>query len=239
MSTPQGRRRKRQQTISLLAVRRDSNPEATPASGARLTLATDRGEIATYYHPLLPESKPGPAAVVWVGGAGGGFDGPAGGLYRDLAATLLRYGISSLRLHYRHPNDLAECVTDVLVALAWLADEGVQRVALVGHSFGGAVVIAAGALSPLVALVVPLSSQTYGAELVDQLSPRRLLLVHGSADTVLPDRCSIQLYALAGEPKELVLYPGTGHGLDEVHAEIRALLEDRIARSLTPGAYEE
>jgi hypothetical protein len=36
-----------------------------------------------------------------------------------------------------------------------------------------------------------------------------------------------------------VLYPGAGHGLDEVHAEIRALLEDRLARGLTPGGYEQ
>lgn len=238
MGAPHGRR-KRRQTISLLEVRRDLNSAAGPAAGERLTLATDQGDIATYYHPLLAGGQPGPAAVIWVGGAGGGYDGPAGGLYRDLAVTLLRYGISSLRLHYRHPNDLEACVIDVLVALAWLADQGVQRAALVGHSFGGAVVITAGALSPQVTLVVPLSSQTYGADLVDQLSPRRLLLVHGSADTVLPDRCSIQLHALAGEPKELVLYPGAGHGLDEVHAEIRALLEDRIARALTPGADDE
>jgi pimeloyl-ACP methyl ester carboxylesterase len=39
----------------------------------------------------------------------------------------------------------------------------VQRVVLVGHSFGGAVVITAGAVHDRVAGVVALASQTYGA----------------------------------------------------------------------------
>jgi hypothetical protein len=84
--------------------------------------------------------------------------------------------------------------------------------------------------------VVTLSTQTYGADLVTELRPRALLLVHGTADTVLPDRCSRDLYALAAEPKELVLYDGAGHGLTEAAAPLRALLEDRLARLLTPGA---
>jgi pimeloyl-ACP methyl ester carboxylesterase len=227
-----GGRKKRQASISLLEVRR------TPAGAHSddIVLATDQGDITGIFHPALPDGAPGPAAVVWVGGAGGGLYGPAGGLYADLADVLRRYGISSLRVHYRRPNDLEACVIDVLVALAWLADAGVQRAALVGHSFGGAVVISAGALSPLVTSVVTLSTQTYGTDLVAELSPRALLLVHGTADSALPDRCSRQLYALAAEPKELVLYEGAGHGLNEAAAPLRALLEDRLARALTPGA---
>lgn len=228
------RPRKRQQAISLLEVRR----AAVGAREERITLVTDQGDISGLYHPLLPDGAPGPAAVVWVGGAHGGLHGPADGLYPDLAARLLQYGISSLRLDYRQPNHLEACVLDTLVGLAWLADGGVTRAALVGHSFGGAVVITAGALNPLVALTVALSPQTYGAELVDQISPRATLFVHGTTDTVLPMQCSLQLYALAGEPKELILYPGAGHGLREVHDEVRDLLEDRIARALTPGVAQ-
>ena len=88
---------------------------------------------------------------------------------------------------------------------------------LVGHSFGGAVVIAAAVTAdgPVVA-VAALSSQTSGAlGAVGALSPRPLLLVHGTADEVLPDACSRELYARAGEPKRLILYPGCRHGLDE------------------------
>lgn len=231
MSKQNGRRKKRQESISLLEVRR------TPAGAHSddLVLATNRGDLTGLLHPALPDGALGPSAVVWVGGANGGLHGPAG-LYPDMADVLRRYGISSLRLDYRQPNDLEACVIDVLVGLAWLADEGVQRAALVGHSFGGAVVIAAGALSPLVAGVVTLSTQTYGTELVLELGPRYLLLVHGTADAILPDRCSRDLYALAAEPKELVLYDGAGHGLSEAAAPLRALLEDRLPRLLTPGS---
>jgi pimeloyl-ACP methyl ester carboxylesterase len=73
----------------------------------------------------------------------------------------------------------------------------VQRVVLVGHSFGGAVVITAGAVHDRVAGVVALASQTYGARLAGQLAPRPLLVVHGKADTRLPYTCGVQIYAWA------------------------------------------
>ena len=37
----------------------------------------------------------------------------------------------------------------------------------------------------------------------------------GTADEILPDACSHDIHARAREPKELVLYPGCRHGLDE------------------------
>ena len=226
-----GDRAGREQSISLLGV------ERTPVAPGveRLAIETDRGLIPGYLHPGGAEGTIGPAAVIWVGGAGGGIEGPAGGLYRVLAERLVPAGITSARLHYRYPNVLTECIADVLVALAWLEDTGdVRRAVLVGHSFGGAVVIDAGALSPIVKAVVALSSQTYGADLVRDLSPRALLLIHGEADTVLPAACSRQLYAAAQEPRELVLYPGAGHGLDECAPALHAKVYDYIVQALAP-----
>jgi fermentation-respiration switch protein FrsA (DUF1100 family) len=155
--------------------------------------------------------------VLWVFGAGGGLGGPAGGLYTRLGHQLRAEGIASLELAYRHPGQLDECVADALAGLAWLEAQGKRRVVLVGHSFGGAVVIAAGvAAGDAVAAVAALSSQTSGAVgMVGALSPRPLLLIHGTADEVLPEACSRELYARAGEPKRLILYPGCRHGLDE------------------------
>src|SRR3954463_10178159 len=46
---------------------------------------------------------------------------------------------------------------------------------------------------------------------VSQLSPRPLLLVHGSDNRLNPPEESVELHRLAGEPKELVLLPGAGH----------------------------
>ncbi|HEU4754035.1 MAG TPA: alpha/beta hydrolase [Armatimonadota bacterium] len=214
----------------LLRCKNPEQPEAlrwldtargTGAGGVEeVTLRTDRGEIVCRYHPA-----PGAVAgVVWVGGAGGGLDGPARGLYPEACRRLQRQGIAGLRLHYRMPNYLEDCVLDTLLGAEFLAGEGAAVCGLVGHSFGGAVVISAGALSERVGAIIPMSTQTYGTGLAPRVAPRPMLLVHGTADEVLPPSCSEQVYARAGEPKELVLYPGARHGLDEAREELLDLL---------------
>jgi alpha-beta hydrolase superfamily lysophospholipase len=111
-------------------------------------------------------------------------------------------------------------VLDTLLGVSYLGTRGRTRVALVGHSFGGAVVISAGAVSDQVVAVAPLSSQTYGTELVDQVSPRPLLLLHGADDEILPDACSRDIYQRAREPKQIKIYPGCRHGLDACRDEV-------------------
>jgi len=179
------------------------------------------------FHPA--EGKSG---VIWVSGALGGFDGPSFGIFANLSWELTDKGISSLRLNYRFPGKFEECVRDVLVGVDFLEKSGVDRVALVGHSFGGAVVIEAGTMSPCVRAVVGLSSQTYGAHRVAELSPRPLLLVHGERDRNLPAQCSRHIYRWAREPKELVIYPGNGHFLREAHQELRQLLKGWLVDKL-------
>lgn len=215
------------ETLTLRRVRR----QRLPGNLQLLTLETDRGTVEGRLHPAELSDGQTRRAVVWVGGAGGGLNGPAHGLYPSACAELQRVGMTGLRIHYRHPNDLLACALDTMLAAAFLADEGYRRVALVGHSFGGAVVITAGALSGHVTAVVPLSTQTRGAELVAEVSPRPLLLVHGTADEVLPHACSELVYAAAREPKELKLFPGARHGLDEARDEVLALLVDWLKRN--------
>lgn len=185
-----------------------------PDGASRLDLVTDRGTIGGRLHEARDEAPAAGVAVLWVFGAGGGFHGPAGGLYDRLGARLAGEGVTSLQVAYRRPADLAECVLDVLVALAHLADRGRGRVVLVGHSFGGAVAITAGAASDAVIAVAALSSQTAGTGAAPAVAPRPLFVAHGEDDEVLPDQCSRDIYARALEPKRLVLYPGCRHGLD-------------------------
>jgi pimeloyl-ACP methyl ester carboxylesterase len=114
-----------------------------PADGAEiLELVTDAGSIPCRLH-AAPE---GNAGIVWVFGAGGGWGGPAGGIYERLARVLQPEGITSLQVAYRQPAHMQPCVEDTLTGAAFLASRGSHRVALVGHSFGGAVVINAGAV---------------------------------------------------------------------------------------------
>ena len=196
-----------------------------------VALLTTRGEIETRYYPAAGAT----GGAIFVGGAGGGFDTPVRGwLYPRLGRDLQSDGVAGLRVRYRAANDLEECTLDVLAGVAFLESEGVSRVALVGHSFGGAVVIQAAAHSPAVVTCVPMSTQTYGADPAAALGPRcSLLLAHGTADEVLPHRCSEAVYAAAREPKRLLLKAGARHGLDEWSDELPGFLRDWIRTELT------
>ena len=197
--------------------------------GRGVLLRTDRGDIEAILHQDTGSRTK--KAIVWVWGVRGGFDGPAAGIYGVLAEEL-KSEITSLRINYRNPIDLGESVLDTLAGILYLGSTGHTNVALVGHSFGGAVVISAAPLSPLVTAVVALSSQTLGAANVADVAPRPLLLVHGGADDHLPPKCSETIYEWAREPKELVIYPGARHGLrkckDELHGLLRTWLSDKL-----------
>jgi fermentation-respiration switch protein FrsA (DUF1100 family) len=176
----------------------------------RLQLVTSEGALPCGYRPAKGEH-----AILWVFGAGGGLGGPAGGLYTRLGRQFRESGTASLELDYRHPGDLEGCILDVLIGLAYLESLGKSRIVLVGHSFGGAVVINAGVTSDAVIAVAALSSQTAGTHAVGKLSPKPVIFIHGEKDEILPPACSRDLHAHAGEPKELILYPGCFHGLDQ------------------------
>jgi pimeloyl-ACP methyl ester carboxylesterase len=205
----------------------------TPQDGQGLeprpyTLRTRRGPVEV----LLYESLHAKAGVLLAGGVGGGFDTPALGLYPRLGEELLRHRISTVRLKYRHATDLAEAVHDVLAGVDFLLERGLERVALVGHSFGGAVMIDAGAQSPWVTTVVGLSPQSYGTEAVSELHPRSLLLVHGLSDAVLPPSCSLSIHERARGRKDLELLPGTGHVLDESAERVFTRVRDWLLHEL-------
>ena len=164
--------------------------------GERVVLQTGRGPVECRFHA----APRGDAAVLWVFGAGGGLGGPAGGLYPRLAGQLAPEGVASLRVDYRRPAQLAECVHDALAGVGYLGERGRSRVVLVGHSFGGAVVVSAAAQSRAAIAVAALSSQSSGTEAVATLAPRPLLVVHGTADEILPDRAGRDIHARAREP---------------------------------------
>jgi dienelactone hydrolase len=198
-----------------------------PPPTAEVEIHTPEGVIKG----LLHKAEGARGAMVMVGDAGGGLDGPAG-LYEPLAEQLQKAGITALRIDYREPNDLRESIYDVLAGIEAVRQQGAERVALLGWSFGGAVVITAGVASDLVVGVATIACQNFGAEMASDLSPKSLLIMHGTDDSEMPDQYSRDLYARAREPKELVLYSGgdhdltrhTGLALDKLYAWCKRLL---------------
>lgn len=181
-----------------------------------------------YYQADKPK-----AAVVMVGGVGGGFDTPAKQLYPKLASTLAQEGISGLRIQFRHPTDLGEATQDVLLGIQFLESEGIIRLGLVGHSLGGAVIIQAAAQSKSVKTVVTLATQGFGADDVTKLpADTSILLIHGADDHILPPAASAYVYTLAHEPKRIEILPENGHMLDEGADQVFHLVHDWLIAEL-------
>lgn len=195
-----------------------------------IRLATRRGGVDCRYYHITGAQK----TVIWVGGVGGGWDTPARGLYPHLCQKLKKKEINSLRVRFRYPTNLYESVLDVIEGIHFLEQQEIESVGLVGHSFGGAVVIQGGtASSDTVRTVVTLSTQSYGAEGVSRLKKgSSILLIHGTDDKVLPPYCSSYVYNLANDPKEIILYKGATHGLDEPGEEVHQMVYDWLVKHL-------
>lgn len=113
----------------------------------------------------LPPAENARSASVMVGG---GIHRPDNS-YEEIATRLQAEGMAALRLEYRKPNYLEDCVCDVLAGIAALDQQEKNKVALLGWAFGGAVLIRA--VSEATAGVATYARQTYGTRGVGKLSP--------------------------------------------------------------------
>ena len=198
--------------LELLCVR----SEGEHGGADNLAFDTNDGVIRARHHA----GDEGNPAILWVFGSRGGFGGPAGGVYERLARKLTPRFFASLQLDYRYPGDLQACTLDVLAGIECLATVGHDRIVLVGHSFGGGVVINAAALSDKVIGVVALSADSAANAPVR----RPFLLSLGSNDKVA-ESYSRKLQAMAAGPVDLKIYADCGHGFDEC--------QDKLDRDLT------
>jgi uncharacterized protein len=72
---------------------------------------------------------------------------------------------------------------------------------------------------PLLALADLIGERRFGYRLhnvrplhaVPQIAPRPLLLIHGTADSIIPVDHGTRIFEAAGQPRELWLYPGVDH----------------------------
>ncbi len=193
-----------------------------------VTLDTSRGHILCHHYHLAGEKR----AVLYVGGGGGGFDTPARNLYPRLCQDLLPRGVSGLRLKFRNPRSLPQSVFDVMAGIAFLREAGIEQLGLIGHSFGGAVVIQAGARSNAVRTIVTLATQSRGTDEVANLRGQPILLIHGRADEVVPPSASELVYDRAPEPRKLVVLDEARHVLDEKAEDVYHLVYSWMTKYL-------
>jgi pimeloyl-ACP methyl ester carboxylesterase len=219
-SPPEGRARSPLTLLEPLAV---SEVEITPALH-HVEIYTLRGLLTLLWHGPRDTDR----VVVTVGGGMGSLLGPAGGIYHFLGETFAADGVATIRVGYRRPNHLPECVHDVAAAVDLAVQGGARGVVTVGHSFGGAVAIqAAIAFGALARGVVTLATQSAGCEDAEQLGDTPLLLCHGDRDEILPPQTSEVVRMIAGHG-ELRFFAGAGHLLEEARDELRTLLTEWI-----------
>ena len=203
----------------------------TDVDAWEIELASERGGVRCALHSVDGAAS----AVVMVGGGDGGLVGPAEEIYPTLGEDLAGLGVATLRVDFRihrFPGDVEEGVHDVLVGVRYLIEQGVERVGVLGHSFGGAVVIEAAVREPAIRSVVTLATQTAGAQRVGEIAPRPLLLVHGLDDVRLSADCSRMLHRMAGEPKQLELLEGATHSLRQRREDVRELVRGWFVETL-------
>ncbi|MCA9846472.1 MAG: alpha/beta hydrolase [Dehalococcoidia bacterium] len=214
-------------TLSIKGVRARESDEA---GWLEVELDTTRGLITL----VMAAYEGGTGVAIFLAGAGGGDRGPANELYVRLGNELAGQGISAVRVKYREPGEFEECVADAMAALSFLKAVGAQKVVLVGHSFGGAVAVKTGELSPLSTAVCSMSTQRYGTFEVEELG-KPLLLIHGSRDEVLDKAASEDVFERAREPKRIVILEGAGHGLTESEGEVFDLVKSFVTEHLATG----
>lgn len=191
---------------------------------------TSRGRVDCAYYRAEGTDK----GVIMVTGVTGDFDTPAEGLYPRLSVDLKEMGMSSLRIKFRNPKDLSEALTDVLVGMEFLKSENVGVFGLIGHSFGGAVVVQAAFNNKNVKTIVLLSTQGYGIAPISFLpKDTSVFLIHGEEDEIISPDVSVQAYDLAHEPKRIEIYDAkAGHELDNVADEVYVEIKDWIIKYL-------
>ncbi len=201
----------------------------SPEGYVELILGTNRGDVSCQYYHTPGEKK----AVIFVGSVLGGFDSPANELYPQLCESLQDQNISSLRVQYRYPDDLVESSLDVLAGITFLERFGITDIGLIGHSFGGAVVIQAAAAAPdIVRTVATLATETDGADAVALLENTSLLLIHGTEDEVLPLFSSEYVHELAPANKQLLLMEGADHNFDNAGDDLHHVLSSWLREML-------
>ena len=160
--------------------------------------------------------------------------------WREFAQVTAAQGFMALTYQWRGCREnsvdqvlIQKFVEDARAAIAFVRDQGAEKIILVGASLGGcasAKLAVESQASALVVLASPPSIPQWGFEIVsDDLATDipKLFITAENDDTVTAD-ATRALYDLATEPNEWQTYPGTAHGTDLFEGESGSELEQRV-----------
>lgn len=198
-----------------------------------LKLASTDGEMLQAWYAL---AQPGKPTILFLHGNGGEIAGRG-----ERFAAYQAQGFGVFFLSYRgygassgSPSERG-LVSDALSAYDWLIAQGVKpdHIMLVGESLGSGVAVQLAAQRPIgaLALEATFASAANVASIDYWWLPVRLLMkdkfdsfafigkihvplliTHGDADGWIPLSEGEKLFALANEPKQMVVIPGGTHG---------------------------
>lgn len=161
--------------------------------------------------------------------------------WREFAQVIAAQGFTALTYQWHgcgasgsvDENEIQKFVEDARAAIAFVREQGTEKIILVGASLGGcasAKLVLESQASGLVVIASPPSIPQWGFEIEpDDLNTDipKLFITAENDNTVSADTTRA-LYDLAADPKEWQTYPGTAHGTDLFEGESGPELQQRI-----------
>lgn len=174
------------------------------------------------------------AGLIFVSGVDGGFVEPVDGIYERTANRFAKVGLHSVFVKYRDPGVLGPSVNDAMAAAKYLRSRGVKRMAILGWSFGGAVITNSAVRIPEVRTVVGFAPQSRETEAVGDFSQQSILLFHSDEDENVPFYASEQILAEVPEGVKKEFHPiyGADHLLTGRADEIDPIVNEWLGREL-------
>jgi dienelactone hydrolase len=176
--------------------------------------------------------------IVFVTGIDGGFLEPVDGLYDRLAERFAALGVPSVFVTYRAPGDVESSVNDARAGVEWLKSHGVRRMALVGWSFGGAVLTNTPPRVPEIRTIVGVAPQSEHTEAAAEFTDQSALFFHSQVDENVPFYSSQQILETfpASVRTRLVPFDHGTHQLNGMADEVDPIAFSWIMSELKPGS---
>jgi uncharacterized protein len=171
--------------------------------------------------------------------------------WREFAQLTAAQGLAALTYQWRGCRDtgsvdedeIQKFVDDLRGAIAFMREQGAQKIILAGASLGGcasAKLAVESQVDGLIVVASPPEISQWGFEIIsaDLNTDIPKLFITAEDDNTVSSEETRTLFDLAAEPKEWQTYPGTAHGTDLFESESKEELEERLLKFILSIAVE-